>query len=148
MNYHRVMMIYSGKGNSRRVPCTCSTSMRRATLIGLSFFSISSDKCTKKAEFASTRKLASFGLLFYSTTSLAKTLILTPSASGLSSSLPMTLTSKEKLMFEQFLKGIFIDCLLGIFIIFAPDLLSSSSFRHTIWGTSPRDWIGSTRGAN
>jgi len=42
------------------------------------------------------------------------------------------LTSNEKLMFEQFLNGIFIDCLLGIFIILAPERLSYSYFKQTI----------------
>jgi len=35
-------------------------------------------------------------------------------------------------MFEQFLKGIFIVPLLGIFIILIPVRLSYSSFRHMI----------------
>ena len=136
------MMISRGKGKRSLVPCTCSNRIRLATRIGLSFLSISKDKWTKKAELASTLKLASLGLFFsYWTISWGKTLILTPSASGLSSYLPMILTSNEKLMFEQFLKGIFIDCLLGIFIILAPERLSYNYFKHTIWGTSPLECI-------
>jgi hypothetical protein len=136
------MIISRGKGKRSLVPCTCSNSIRLATRIGLSFFSISNDKWTKKAELASTRKLAYFALFFsYGLISWDKTLILTPSASGLSIYLPIILTSNEKLIFEQFLKGIFIDCLLGIFMILAPERLSYNYFKQTIWGTSPREWI-------
>jgi hypothetical protein len=60
----------------------------------------------------------------------------------------MILISKEKFMFEQFLNGIFIIPLLGIFIMRAPDCLSSSYFKHTICGTSPLLIIGTISGSS
>jgi hypothetical protein len=86
----------------------------------------------QKVELASTRRLGSLPLLLSSGGWLGRTLILTPSASGLSSYFPTIFTSKEKLMFEQFLKGIFMVPLLGIFIILVPVRLSSSSLRQMI----------------
>jgi hypothetical protein len=55
-------MISRGKGKSSLVPCTCSTRIRLATRIVLSFLNISSYSCTQKAELASTRRMRSFGL--------------------------------------------------------------------------------------
>lgn len=140
------MIISKGNGNSKRVPCTWSTKIRRAILMGLSFFSISKSMWTQNVELASTLKIGSFPLFFYSGGWFGSIFILTPSASGLSSYLPTIFTSKEKLIFEQFLKGIFMVPLLGIFIIFVPDRLSYSSLRQMIWGTYPLLMIGSTRG--
>ncbi len=57
-----VIIIYRGKGKSKRVPCTCNTKIRRAILIGLSFFNNYRSKCTQKVELAYTRKLVSLGL--------------------------------------------------------------------------------------
>lgn len=141
-----VIMIYKGKGKSNLVPCTWRTKILRAILIGLSFFNIYKSKCTQNVEFASTLKLGSFPLLFSSIGWFKRTLTLTPSESGLSIYLLTILTSNEKLIFELFLKGIFIWPLLGIFIIFVPDLLSYNSLRHMIWGTSPRLMIGKIKG--
>ena len=127
MQNQLVIIISRGKGNSSLVPCTCSTRMRRATRIGLSFLNIYNSKGTQKAELASTRKLPSFF-----SPCPASTLIRTPSESGFSAYLLITRTSNEKFMFDRFLKGIFIVPLLGIFMILVPDRLSSSSLRQMI----------------
>lgn len=144
---HEEMIISRGKGKRSLVPWTCRTRMRLATRIVLSFLNISNYNCTQKAELASTRKMRSLGLP-YGGACWWSTLIRTPSASGFSRSLPTILTSKEKLMLEQFLKGIFMIPLLGILIIFTPVALSSSSFRQTICGTSPLLCMDMTKGAN
>ena len=144
--YQPVIMISRGKGKSSLVPCTCSTRILLAILIGLSFFSIYRSRCTQNVELASTRRLGSFPFAFSSGGWFRRTFTFTPSVSGFYISLPTILTSNEKLMFEQFLNGIFIVPLLGILIILVPDLLSSSSFRQMIWGTSPRLIIGRTKG--
>ena len=49
-------------------------------------------------------------------------------------------------MFELFLKGIFMEPLLGILMIFMPERLYSNSFRQIIWGTSPRLKMGKVKG--
>jgi len=138
------MIIYKGNGNSNFVPWTCNTKILLAILIGLSFLNIYNSSCTQKAELASTRRIISFTLFYW--TGIWSTFILTPSLSGLSISRPIILTSNEKFIFEQFLKGIFIIPLLGILIIFTPDFLSYNSFKQIICGTSPLLWIGIIKG--
>lgn len=129
--FHPEIIISKGNGNSKRVPWTCSTSNLLAIRIGLSFLSIYNYKCTQNAELAYTLSIGSLSFAFSSGAWLGRTLILTPSASGLSKSLLINLISKEKFMLEQFLNGIFITPLLGILIILTEDLLSSSYFKHT-----------------
>jgi hypothetical protein len=142
-------MISRGKGNNRRVPCTCNTRILLATRMGLSFLSISRSRCTQKVELAYTLMVGYFPFPFSSGRGReGRTLILTPSVSGLSISRPTILTSNEKLMLEQFLKGIFMDPLLGILMILVPERLSSNSLRQMTWGTSPRLWIGRMTGVS
>ena len=94
-----------------------------AILIDPSFFNSSKLNPTKKVELAST-----FNIAFYFFISsifgwlglFVVTLSRTPSESGLDSSLDNNFTSKKKLMFEQFLNGIFIVPFEGIFIILNP----------------------------
>jgi len=140
------MIIYKGKGKSNFVPWTWSTRILLAIRIGLSFLNIYNSSWTQKAEFASTRRIKSFILFYWA--GKCKTFIFTPSLSGLSKSRPTIFTSKEKFMFEQFLKGIFMMPLLGIFMILTPDFLSYSSLRQMIWGTYPLLMIGMIKGAS
>lgn len=114
-----------GKVKKSFVPCTCMIRSLLAILIDPSFFNKSNIKLTKNVEFASTFKIVFY---FFNLSSsifgwfglLVVTRSLTPSESGLASSLESSFTSKKKLMLEQFLKGMFIAPLEGIFIILNP----------------------------
>lgn len=116
-----------------------------------SFLSRSKIKLTKNVEFASTFKivfyflnLSSYILGWFGL--LVVTRSLTPSESGFASSRDSSFTSKKKLMFEQFLNGIFIAPLEGILMILNPVFSFTIYLRQTMLGTSPRLLIGNTSG--
>lgn len=98
LNSQSEMMTSNGKGKSSLVPCTCRTKSLLAIRIGFSFLSNSIANVTQKAELASTLIMVSLplgsskgftGALRLPTFGI--TLILTPSESGVSMSLPMSL---------------------------------------------------------
>lgn len=144
------MISSSGNVKNSFVPWTCMISNRRDILIDPSFLSSSKLSPTKNVEFASTLRMVYFltrSSSIFGWFGFDVTLNFTPSESGFASSLDNSLTSKKKLMLEQFLNGMFIVPLDGIFIILKPVFSFTISLRQTILGTSPLLFMGRTRGA-
>lgn len=132
------------------MPCTCMIRSLLAILIDPSFFKSSKFKVTKKVRFASTLIIVFYFLFrssYFGWLGLPVAIrSLTPSESGFVSSLDKSFTSKKKLIFEQFLKGIFNVPFDGILIILNPVFWLTISFKHIILGTSPRLVIGKVNG--
>lgn len=117
-------MSSKGKVKNNFVPCTCIIRSLLAIRIDPSFFRSSKFKVTKNVKFASTLIIVFYFLPLSSSFGWFGLPVairsLTPSESGFVSSLDKSLTSKKKLIFEQFLKGMFIVPFDGIFMILNP----------------------------
>lgn len=147
------MMTYNGKGKNSLVPWTCKRRILLATRIEPSFFNNSNYNVMQNVEFASTLIMKLYLPFYLFSTNFGPgwfgiIFSLTPSESGFYWSFPSSFNSKKKLIFELFLKGIFIIFLLGILTTLRPVFSFIIYFKQIICGTSPLATIGNCIGSN